>query len=94
MNSYLFLYSEGCGTEKEVESFIDNTEEIANWISSFPNSYFIASDEDLEDLSTIFTIRFRPNTFILLLIDKENIEGLLMAYDWKFITNPKPVDER
>jgi hypothetical protein len=93
MKSYLLLYDDDCGSEKEIIDFIDNQSIILNWHTALPSSVFIVSNKSLSILSKFFQKELNEGMFVLILLNDSQIDGLLPPDTWEFIVSPKTYED-
>ncbi len=89
MRSFILSFSDEI-TEQEVLNFLDRRREVLNWLSVLPNTVFIVSEHDAEDLTNMLARKFPDGIFVVSEYNAGRANGMLTDDAWEFLNNPKP----
>jgi hypothetical protein len=96
MKPYLIVYSGAFATRDEMKAFLDAYEdEFAYWTYMFPNSFFVVSRVNAQEISELLEEYFEDRSEQPYFVTEipENCQGRLTSKAWKMINKPKSFEE-
>ena len=88
---YLLVYSSSLGNREEVRACIKSLPEIITWRYDMPNTFYMVSEFEAQDISDAIRKYFTGKGRFLVTEVTENRQGLLLKKTWYFIKNKKVI---
>lgn len=89
--TYIFSHSNNFGTHEEIVEFIGECGFIHTWRRELPNTYFIVSEANANDIASKIMQHFSNNDGAAFLVAElnDNSQGLLHERSWSIINEQK-----
>lgn len=91
---YLLAFDDACGSPEDVESFLDSAPEVLNWHTCLPNSYFVVSEHDADELKSCFReFAGARGRFLIANMTETERNGWLPKSVWNLMRHPVSSEE-
>ena len=89
--AYLFVYNLATGTREEIRECIDNLPQITYWRTDLPNSFYLISELNAEQLTDLIREKTKKGgRFIIAELVAGSYNGYLPPDAWFVINNKRP----
>lgn len=86
--AYLLVYSNSLGDRDEVRECVDELPEIINWRHDMPNSFYLISEHDADDIAEAIREYFGTGGRFIVSEVTDNKQGWLPSKSW-YLLNKK-----